>query len=250
MLEELRELAEEAGRIILRRYGRASLAITDKLDGSPVTDADRASHDFLIEALPGLLDEPVLSEEGREVPFEERRAWSSFWVVDPLDGTQDFILQTEDFCVNIARVVEGRPVLGLIHAPALGLTWAAEQDGGAWRWDQDGRRPIQVGAREGPRVGLESRTHPNPKVIEFFRAHGVTEFQKRGASTKYGLIAEGAADLYAAFGGPWVWDVAAGDILLAEAGGVVSALDGSPLRYDQPSLQMPPFVARHPRVSL
>jgi 3'(2'), 5'-bisphosphate nucleotidase len=250
VLEEIRALAQEAGEIILKRYGRASLAVTDKADGSPVTDADRASHDFLTAALPKLIAEPVLSEEGVDVAFEERRSWGSFWVIDPLDGTQDFILQTEDFCVNIARVVAGRPVLGIIYAPALGITWGAEQGAGAWRWDAGGRRRIETGLREGPLVGLESRTHPNPKVLDFFRTHGVTDIQKRGASTKYGLIAEGAADLYAAFGGPWVWDVASGDIILAEAGGFVSALDGSPLRYDQPSLQMPHFVARHPRVAL
>lgn len=250
MLEALRSLAVEAGELILGRHGRASLAITDKADGSPVTDADRASHAFLVEALPDLVDEPVLSEEGAEVPYEERRRWDSFWVIDPLDGTQDFILQTQDFCVNVARIVGGRPVLGVIHAPALGVTWGAAAGGGAWRWDERGRRALRLGAREGAIVGLESRTHPNPEVTAFLRAHGVTEIRRRGASTKYGMLAEGEADLYAALGGPWVWDVAAGDVLLGEAGGLISDLDGSPLRYDQPSLQMPHFAARHPRVPL
>lgn len=250
MLEDLRAVAEEAGRLIMRRYRRASLAISDKPDGSPVTDADRASHAFLAAELPTLANEPVLSEEGTEVPFEERRAWRSFWVVDPLDGTKDFIQETEDFCVNIARVEDGRPVMGLIHAPALGITWAAEHGGGAWRWNAEGRQRVRAETREGPIVGLESRTHPNPKVNEYLVARGVAEFRQRGASTKYGLIAEGAADVYAAFGGPWVWDVAAGDVLLAEAGALISSLAGETLRYDEASLQMPHFVARHPRFRL
>ena len=247
LLDAARAIAADAGAVILAIYAQ-SFGVDYKSDDSPLTEADRASHALIVSRLSEVtLDIPILSEEG-DPEAADRAGWDHFWCVDPLDGTKEFVKRTGEFTVNIALVEAGRPVLGVVHVPALGRTYSAVVGEGAWRTDAGGA-PVPIRARTAdPRrlTVVASRDHAGPEVsamVEAMRAAGVeVELASMGSALKFCLVAEGAADFYPRTGPTWEWDTAAAQAVVEAAGGVVATLDGRPLGYNKTSLRNPPIV--------
>jgi 3'(2'), 5'-bisphosphate nucleotidase len=245
LLPEILALAERAGRVILEHY-REGVAVRAKADASPVTIADEAAEAVILAGLAELTPEiPVVAEEtvaaGHVPEVDEGR----FWLVDPLDGTKEFISRNGEFTVNIALVEGKEPVLGVVLAPALGKIWWGAGGFGARMRDQSGERPIA--ARKRPAQGavaVASRSHSDQATEAFLDQEGVAERISAGSSLKFCLVAEGRADLYPRFGRTMEWDVAAGHAVLAAAGGRVTTQDGAPFLYRKPGFENPAFIAR------
>ena len=239
--------AQEAGKEILKVYASGNMNIAGKSDGSPVTDADLRAHDVINEVLKisGL---PVLSEEAM-VPFEQRCRWESFWLVDPLDGTKDFIAHNDEFTVNIALIKNGTPVLGVVAAPALSKVWYASSGAGAWQIHAGVKSQISASAPwpVEPRM-FTSRFHDAPASLEFGRLNGVIHRVPAGAASKLTRIAASEAEFYPRFVGTSEWDTAAGDAILREAGGFLRSISGDLLKYNKPSLINPFFIAWRPPI--
>ncbi|MDO9451926.1 MAG: 3'(2'),5'-bisphosphate nucleotidase CysQ [Stagnimonas sp.] len=238
-------LAHSAGEAILAIY-QEDFAVTQKTDDSPVTAADLAAHHLILDGLTALTpDIPVVSEEGVIPPASERATWTRYWLVDPLDGTREFIARNGEFTVNIALIENGRPVLGVVLAPALDLLYAATEGGGAWR-EQGGVRTV-LAVRPWPSkpVLMLSRSHPDPVAVTRLAKLGDFESMQVGSSLKYCRIAEGVADAYPKFASIWFWDTAAAQCVLEQAGGVTLSLDDFlPIRYaPDSSLRTPAFIA-------
>ncbi|MBS0305897.1 MAG: 3'(2'),5'-bisphosphate nucleotidase CysQ [Proteobacteria bacterium] len=269
LLDRVAAIARRAGALILEVYG-TDFAVAAKSDASPVTLADERAEALIVAELERLDPAtPIVAEEavaaGR-VPSIER---GRFWLVDPLDGTREFVARNGEFTVNIALVEHGRPVLGVVHAPALGRTYAgavgavgavgasggkgavgaagaAGASGAAWMEDAAGRRPIRC--RTPPPAGLTvvaSRSHGDAQALERFLAgRRVASLASAGSSLKLCLVAAGEADLYPRLGRTMEWDIAAGHAIVAAAGGQVSRIDdGTPLAYGKPGFDNPHFVA-------
>ncbi len=211
---------------------------------SPLTRADTEAHHIIVEGLhrisPGL---PVLSEESQEVPYSRRKGWKSFWLVDPLDGTKEFIKKTGEFTVNIALIDGDRPVLGVVHAPAAGVTYSASEGMGAFKAEGAGRERIRVSDYRGHRLRVvASVSHRSPELEAFIKRLGDCECLSMGSSLKLCLVAEGRADLYPRLGPTMEWDTAAAQCVVECAGGSVIDLDGRPLGYNKPDLHNPFFM--------
>lgn len=247
-LEAVVSLAEKAGQAIMALYNREELGVTLKEDISPVTLADLAAHRVILEGLRELTPHlPILSEESDAIPYSDRRNWNRYWLVDPLDGTKEYIKRNGEFTVNIALIVDCKPLLGVVHAPALGRTYSAVQGQGAFRQTSIGETPCHIAVRRNPEKQLKvvvSRSHPGKEGEAFLHTLGAYETVKIGSSLKFCLVAEGSADLYPRFGPTREWDTAAGHCILASAGGEVTDLDGQPLRYNKPNLLNPSFIAK------
>ncbi len=255
LLDQAIAAALEAGRAVQEVYA-SDFAVECKDDRSPLTLADKRSHEIIAGRLgPGGL--PLLSEEGRNIPYEERKAWPVFWLVDPLDGTKEFIRRNGEFTVNIALVRETRPVLGVIYLPVTDVLYFAARGLGAWRQERAsadrGRRgtaealPLPAGA-ERPFTVVASRSHLSPETEAYLRdlggRHSMMEIASAGSSLKFCLVAEGRADVYPRFGPTMEWDTAAGQAIVEEAGGtVVRSEDGSEMRYNKEDLLNPWFIA-------
>jgi 3'(2'), 5'-bisphosphate nucleotidase len=233
-------LAEAAGRAIMAVYAR-DFAVEAKDDRSPLTEADLASHRLLVAGLEALTpDIPVLSEESAALDPAERRAWPRLWLVDPLDGTREFVKKNGEFCVCIALVEHGVPMLGLVHAPVTGVTWSALAGEGAWRREA-GADDVALGAKvpspdAQAGVGLRvaaSRSHLDPRTAALLERLPEAERVPMGSALKFGLLAEGRLDLYPRFGPTSEWDTAAGQCLVEAVGGAVLDLEGRALRYNQ-----------------
>jgi 3'(2'), 5'-bisphosphate nucleotidase len=239
-------LARRAGLAILAIYDQQESIVTVKQDGSPLSQADLVSHQTILDGLTQLTPAwPVLSEESGEIPYEERRWWEHYWLVDPLDGTKDFLARTGEFTVNIALIVAGEPVLGVVYAPALDLMYFAARQAGAFKTHRGLTQPIWVRAPQSSatvRV-VSSRFHQGD-LEDVVKGLGSYELVPTGSSLKFCLVAEGSADLYPRMGPTMEWDTAAAHCVLEEAGGVVAGLDGR-LRYNKTSLVNPSFVAAH-----
>ncbi|MBE0487845.1 MAG: 3'(2'),5'-bisphosphate nucleotidase CysQ [Halomonas sp.] len=236
-LKDLVNLCEQAGRAILA-VRKAGFRVDSKDDASPVTAADLAANEILVEGLAACSTLPILSEEGRVVPWAERQKWRRFWLLDPLDGTREFVDGFDDFTVNVALIEAGRPVLGVVHAPALGTSWAGTVEEGAWRWQESERQtihvaPLRVAPRWPPRI-LASRAHLDAATREWIAAIPGAQLSRCGSSVKFCRIAEGRADLYPRFSPTCEWDTAAGQAVLEAAGGAVLAAETlDPLRCQQ-----------------
>jgi 3'(2'), 5'-bisphosphate nucleotidase len=246
LLAQLCTIASEAGGAILEVYGR-DIAVQYKDDRSPLTEADEVSHRIIAERLRALDDSvPLLSEESAPPEPATRRSWARFWLVDPLDGTKEFVKRNGEFTVNIALIDAGRAVLGVVLAPALGRIYYGALDAGAWRRDDGGlARPIYVRlpAAEPPQV-VGSRSHETGQLAEYLAALGPHEITPMGSSLKICLVAEGAADLYPRIGPTSEWDTAAAQAILESAGGRMIDLVGRPLRYNtKDDLLNPHFLA-------
>lgn len=223
-----------AGAAIMRVYGDRDFVVQRKEDNSPLTLADLESQRHIIAGLteltPGI---PILSEESAQAPWAERKHWRELWVVDPLDGTREFVKRNDEFTVNIALVVEHEPVLGMIAAPALGLLyWGAAGIGSFSHHPGAESLPIQVSAPHNPLRVVGSRSHLSAATADYLARLGPHVLTGVGSSLKFCLLAEGKADLYPRFGPTSEWDTAAGQALLEAAGGHVTRLDGHRLRYN------------------
>ena len=240
-------IARQAGDKILEIY-ETGFDIEHKDDQSPLTSADLASHHTIIDALSALTpDIPILSEESASLPFEQRKQWNTYWLVDPLDGTREFIKRNGEFTVNIALIENHKSILGVIHVPVLGIDYFAYEGGGAFKSEQGGEaQPIAVKAPE-----------DNSLVVAGSRSHGSEEMQKymeniaasyaevnmlsMGSSLKFCLVAEGKADLYPRLGLTSEWDTAAAQCIVEQAGGYVTRTDMSALEYNTKDSLLNPF---------
>ncbi|WP_157265365.1 3'(2'),5'-bisphosphate nucleotidase CysQ [Azohydromonas aeria] len=245
-LDALARLVRDAGALIMDIYA-TDFAVRGKEDASPVTEADEKAEALLLKGLarlfPGI---PVVAEEAVAAGGVPEAAEDQFWLVDPLDGTKEFISRNGEFTVNVALVRLGQPVLGVVYAPALETLYAGAQGLGAWAERGGQRQPIQV--RTVPQAGLTvvgSRSHGDADAMNAFLAgRTVAEFRGAGSSLKLCLVAAGEADLYPRLGRTMEWDIAAGHAVLAAAGGSVSRVDsGAPLTYGKPGFENPHFVA-------
>jgi 3'(2'), 5'-bisphosphate nucleotidase len=244
-LDDLLQLARAAGGAILKIYN-TDFDVEHKQDNSPLTEADLASHHTIVSTLERLTpDIPILSEESAKIPFETRHSWQRYWLIDPLDGTREFIKRNGDFTVNIALIEGDRPALGVVYAPVLDRLYYGTTDAGAWR--QDGKTaatPIQVVAkRRQPTRVAGSRSHAGDSLKRFLDKLGDHELVSMGSSLKLCLVAEGEADIYPRLGPTSEWDTAAAQAVVEAAGGQVTTLDLEPLKYNaKDSLLNPHFL--------
>lgn len=242
----LLDLALKAGRAIMEVY-EGTIEVTNKADESPLTAADLASHRVIAEGLArDFPDIYLLSEEGREEPFETRARLTRLWIVDPLDGTKEFIKRNGEFTVNIALVEGGRPVWGVVSAPALGVTYWGGRGYGAFRIRAGGTADRIRAASEIPGEGVtvvKSRSHPSPELEEYLAGIKVAGVVDVGSSLKFCAVAEGRAHLYPRLGPTMEWDTAAGQAVLEGAGGRVVDLSGRPLSYNKENLRNGHFLA-------
>jgi 3'(2'), 5'-bisphosphate nucleotidase len=246
LLPEIVALADRAGAVILEHY-HGEVTVRAKADASPVTAADEAAEAVILARLAELTpDIPVVAEETVAAGHVPEIDDGPFWLVDPLDGTKEFLSRNGEFTVNIA-LIEGRePVLGVVLAPARAQAWWGARGKGATARDADGgMRAIAVRqAPAGALVAIASRSHRDPETEAFLDQVGVGKCISAGSSLKFCLVAEGKADLYPRFGRTMEWDVAAGHAVLAAAGGRVTTRDGAPLLYRKPGFENPAFIAR------
>jgi 3'(2'), 5'-bisphosphate nucleotidase len=240
------EIAQAAGREIMRIY-EGGFSVTLKSDRSPLTEADLAAQRLIASRLCALRPEiPLLGEESAAEAFAQRRAWRTLWLVDPLDGTREFVKRNGEFSVNIALVEDGEPILGVVHAPAHAVSYAAALGCGAFRLRQeDAPVPIRVQAQaQTPLRVLGSRSHGDAKLDRALERLGAQQRISIGSALKFGLLADGSGDLYVRRGETSEWDTAAGQAVVLEAGGCVVDLHGQPLRYNQrDTLTNPWFMA-------
>ena len=247
LLTDVVAAVEAASAEILAIY-RRGFTVRTKADASPVTEADEAAERILMPRLSALLPGvPVISEEAQGGPDAHQHGGARFWLVDPLDGTKEFVARRDEFTVNVGLIENGRPVLGVVAAPALGLLFAAAGPNTAQGGFVGGPlRPISV--RAAPAEGLvvlTSRSHESSqRVSDYLAPLKVADRQLIGSSLKFCRIAEGTADLYPRFGNTSEWDTAAGHAVLEAAGGSVMTFDGAPLRYGKEKFLNPGFVAK------
>lgn len=230
MLEQLCQLARAAGVEIMRIYNAGQPPdILHKADNSPVTAADIAAHHVILDGLNRMTpDIPVLSEES-PVSWPERQQWQRYWLVDPLDGTKEFIRRNGEFTVNIALIEQGVPVAGVVYAPATDLMYFAAE-GKAWKETQGARRQIQVQQANPPLV-VVSRSHADSELKEYLQQLGEHQTTSVGSSLKFCLVAEGKAQLYPRFGPTNIWDTGAGHAVAKAAGAHVTDWTGKTLDY-------------------
>ena len=249
-LPALHRIARRAGAAILDVYHAAEgIEIDRKADDSPLTAADQAANAIICEALEKEVHPyPIISEENKAIPYETRRTFTRVWVVDPLDGTKEFIKRNGEFTVNIALLDEGRPVLGVVYTPVTDdLYWAVEGEGAFRRQNGETTRLQAASYRESD-AGLRlvcSRSHLNEATQAFVDRYDAPELVSKGSSLKFLLIAADEADVYPRLAPTMEWDTAAAHVILTEAGGeVVRADDGQPLVYNKENLLNPHFIAR------
>lgn len=264
--------AVEAGKAILEVYDSEDMGVEKKADDSPLTLADRRAHEIIMADIGGF-GIPVLSEEGRNIPFEERQQWPRMWIVDPLDGTKEFIKRNGEFTVNIALAERGRPTLGVIYVPVADTLYFSDLEIGAFK--VDAVRQLGIGAKptggikdleslqgkavrlpmpqekDRPYTIMGSRSHATPELDAYVAArrqeHGEVDFISSGSSLKICLVAEGRADVYPRLGPTMEWDTAAGQAIAVASGAqVVRHDDGNPLAYNKEDLLNPWFIVERP----
>ena len=234
VLEQLVDISRRAGLKILEWYG-GDMGITRKSDNSPLTKADLASHDLITAELSGLWpDIPILSEESADIPWETRQTWQQYWLVDPLDGTKEFINHNGEFTVNIALIRDHQPVMGVVHVPVTDTSYFGARGPGAWCQHGNAEaRTIEVRLPAAqPAVIVGSRSHANPELASQLQRLGPHELTSMGSSLKFCRIAEGLADFYPRLGPTCEWDTAAAQAVVEAAGGKVVKIDGSALDYN------------------
>jgi len=243
LIDPVLEIAREACRRILEIYD-SDFAVHAKEDRSPLTEADMASHRTILAGLGRLTpDIPVLSEESGDVPYERRREWREYWLVDPLDGTKEFIKRNGEFTVNIALVRNGRPILGVVHVPAKNTDYYGAEGAGAFRKIAGAEpEPIHVAPLKGGAVRVVgSRSHRGSSLDSYLERLGDHEMVPMGSSLKICLVAAGDADVYPRLGPTCEWDTAAAQGVVEAAGGRVVDLSGEPLRYNTKDEYLNPF---------
>ncbi len=247
LLPDLLRIAHQAGDAILTVY-RQDFGVRHKPDDSPITDADQAAHDIISRGLARLTPElPILSEESRLPSWFERSRWSRYWLVDPLDGTREFIRRNDQFSVNIALVDRGQPVLGVVHAPVPGLSWYGGAGLGGWRRLLDHPpTPIRPRSPEKGRLRVVlGRPEPGPRTRALLARLPPHDVLSLGASLKFCLVAEGGADLFPRYGAISEWDIAAPQAILEAVGGRLVHLHNlKPVHYNaRPSTTLKDVLA-------
>lgn len=245
-LEPVIAIAREAGDAIMQVY-RGNIEIQHKADHSPLTEADLAAHQIIEHGLNRLTPQiPVLSEESAAIPYGIRSGWTRYWLVDPLDGTREFIKRNGEFTVNIALIEEGRPVLGVVYAPAMDVLYYAGSGCGAFKQPHDlAALPIQARMLDKASITVAgSRSHANARMQGFLRNLSAPELISLGSSLKICLVAEGKADVYPRLGLTSEWDTAAAQCVLEQAGGRLVDRSNVALEYNtKDSLLNPEFFA-------
>lgn len=244
LLKDVTALAEDAGAAILEVYRDENFSVSYKADESPLTLADARSHEIIEKKLAFLTPEiPVVSEESEMPSWDIRKTWKDFWLIDPLDGTKEFVSRNGEFTVNIALLRNLKPVLGVMYAPALKVTYFAYEGGGAFKRNPHG--DVQRIAVSDYRTGLvvaASRSHDRDKMDALLKQWSPVQVLNMGSALKMGLVAEGTAHVYPRIGPTMEWDTAAAHCILLEAGGSVRLWDGSELLYNKPDLLNPGFI--------
>lgn len=243
MIERVREIALEASKRILEIYDSHDVSVEIKSDSSPVTEADLCSHEYISQALKDSFSFPVLSEES-PVSFDERKDWEAYWLVDPLDGTKNFIARDGQFTVNIALVRNNIPVLGVVHVPVLNETYFGEKGSGAFVCRNEQVAQISNQSSREDLVCAVSCFHDSKASQEFRKEHGITNIRKLGSSLKLCKLAEGEIDVYPRLEGTKEWDTAAAQCIVEEANGkVLDVTTGKPLTYNKPEIRNNHFIA-------
>jgi len=242
VLDQLVDISRRAGLAILEWYD-GDMGITQKADNSPLTRADLASHKLITAELTRLWPEiPVLSEESADIPWQTRHKWQQYWLVDPLDGTKEFINRNGEFTVNIALIRDHQSVIGVVHVPVSDVSYFGASKAGAWR--QQGSAPATaIETRRPaakPAVIVGSRSHANPELASQLEMLGPHELTSMGSSLKFCRVAEGLADFYPRLGPTCEWDTAAAQAVVEAAGGQVVKIDGSTLKYNQKEAYLNP----------
>ncbi len=239
-------IARDAGKAILKVYD-AGFNVEEKEDNSPLTDADLAAHNLILQKLSSLTPEiPVLSEESAKLPFEERSSWETYWLVDPLDGTREFIKRNGEFTVNIALIHQHKSIIGVINVPVLDVDYFAWEQGGCYKIEQHGNpQKISVKklstAKNPPLTVAGSRSHGSEMMQQYMAKLGDVEILSMGSSLKFCLVAEGRADLYPRLGLTSEWDTAAAHCIVEQAGGYITKTDMTPLEYNTKDSLLNPF---------
>lgn len=247
MIKDLIEISIKAGEAI-EEVARNSFDVTIKEDKTPVTQADYASHNLIVEELAKRFpDIPVLSEESDEISLEERQSWNKYFLIDPLDGTKEFIKQNGQYSVLVSLMENNRPILGIVHSPTTKDTWYAELGKGAFKQDPQGNTtPLKVKSFEGGEVNVAvSASHLTQVTIDYMEEHFKTyKTHPIGSAIKFCKIAEGLVDVYPRLGPTSEWDTSAGELILSEAGGGVIQFENKDLlEYNKVSLRNPWFIA-------
>ena len=249
LIEPVIALATAAGQAILEVYA-TDFAVQEKSDESPLTQADLASHRRIVAGLRDLTpDIPIISEEDGLPPFEERGRWPRYWLIDPLDGTKEFVNRNGEFTVNIALIDLHRPVFGVVYVPVQDTTYVGCEGRGAERRDgQDEPVPIRVASRSSKPVRVVgSRSHRGASLDAYLDRLGDTDMVPMGSSLKFCVVAEGRADIYPRLGPTSEWDTAAAQAVVEQAGGQVLRLDGKPMSYNEkPEILNPYFMVVGP----
>jgi 3'(2'), 5'-bisphosphate nucleotidase len=252
-IESLVQLARTAGKGIMEVYNRpvADQGIEAKEDRSPLTEADKIAHHIIAKGLESLFPGmPLISEEGKETPYERRATWDTYWLVDPLDGTKEFIKRNGQFTVNIALIEGKYPVFGVIYVPATGVCYVGALKSGATKITAEGK-PYALSGTNGQRnfTAVGSSSHADPKEAEVFSAYGIQTTKSMGSSLKFCLLAEGEADIYYRHGPTMEWDTAAGQAIVEAAGGQVLDLHGHRFAYNKKSLLNTSFLCLQKGIS-
>jgi len=253
MLPALIDIAVKAGKAILEIYSQ-DFTVEIKSDHSPLTQADKKSNEIIMEGLRALDDTiPIISEENKLTSFEIRKKWTKCWMVDPLDGTKEFIKKNGEFTVNIALVENGIPVLGVVYVPAQDIIYYATKDKGSFKIENGVTRQLYIRplAADGILKIVGSRSHQTPELMEYVeqqkKIFQQVDFVAAGSSLKFCLLAEGRADVYPRLGPTMEWDTCAGQIIATEAGAEVIRFDNyQPLLYNRKNLLNPYFLVKHP----
>lgn len=245
LLDLARKASLEAGDVILDIYDNGDFSIEAKADNSPLTIADRKAHECIVKHLQNS-EIPVLSEEGKNIPFEERKDWDYFWMVDPLDGTKEFIKKNGEFTVNIALIHKNFPILGVVYTPVLKKLYSAIDGKGAFMEFEGEKSLLKTSGTdiENSKVNVvASRSHINEDTQKFIDQFQEVEILSMGSSLKFMLVAEGKADVYPRIAPTMEWDTAAAQIVVSEAGGKVLNFETKkPVQYNKENLLNPYFV--------
>lgn len=244
MMEQIIEIARAAGKILMGHYRSGDLSVTIKEDLSPVTQADVASNDYICEALEKSFKVPTVSEESGEVAYEERKEWREFFLIDPLDGTKDFIAGNGEFTINIALIRDRRPVLGAIYVPALDELFYGEEGKGAY-YLRGGSGPVRL-----PMYRLSEYTiarswhHDSPAIERFARLNAIAQSQVMSSAIRFPRLAQGLVNVYAGLNRSMEWDTAAGHIVGKESGcRIVDLATRAEPVYNKPDIKNNPFIA-------
>ncbi len=248
LAQEVAQIARRAGAAIMAVYGKEDFKVEMKADESPLTIADKKANDIICEALEKLeVQYPIVSEENKAIPYEERKGFEYNWLVDPLDGTKEFIKRNGEFTVNIALIHKREPVLGVVYVPCFNETFWAAKGEGAYLEKNGNTEKLDAASFRLSDEGIKvvcSRSHLNDDTREFIEKLDEPEMVSKGSSLKFLIVARGEAHVYPRLGPTMEWDTAAAQAVLEEAGGKVVERDsGEPLRYNKENLRNPYFIA-------